>query len=241
MPPKKWPAASREPAENATSNPCRCKPVGPLASWEFEDDAKPATRLAENAILQGSNNHFCILFIGIHAAERWRRNVARCFPLASSQASNKIGVDPSTTLRHDVFHCQARAPGVGDATRGSHMQGKKPCEVGGQSLLALQPPLRIRLLDAEALQRGFALWAASPRAQAREVIAVDGKTLCGSKRSPDGKRAASGFGLRHAWGGKRRSPGASPTWKNLRSTATVIARRSPLNDLGPRPGLDADT
>ncbi len=46
-----------------------------------------------------------------------------------------------------------------------------------------------RLLDTEALQRGFAAWAASLRAAAREVIAVDGKTLRGSKTSPDGKGA----------------------------------------------------
>jgi len=46
-----------------------------------------------------------------------------------------------------------------------------------------------RLLDPEALQRGFAAWAASLRAEAREVIAVDGKTLRGSKTSSDGKGA----------------------------------------------------
>lgn len=47
-----------------------------------------------------------------------------------------------------------------------------------------------RLLDPQALQRGFAAWAASLRAEAREdVIAVDGKTLRGSKTSPDGKGA----------------------------------------------------
>jgi len=46
-----------------------------------------------------------------------------------------------------------------------------------------------RLLDTEALQRGFAAWAASLRAEARGVIAVDGKTLRGSKTSPDGKGA----------------------------------------------------
>ena len=46
-----------------------------------------------------------------------------------------------------------------------------------------------RLLDTQALQRGFAAWAASMRAQAREVIGVDGKTLRGSKTSPDGKGA----------------------------------------------------
>ena len=46
-----------------------------------------------------------------------------------------------------------------------------------------------RLLDAQALQRGFAAWAASMRPEARGVIAVDGKTLRGSKTSSDGKGA----------------------------------------------------
>jgi predicted transposase YbfD/YdcC len=46
-----------------------------------------------------------------------------------------------------------------------------------------------RLLDSEALQRGFTAWAASLRPEAREVIAVDGKTLRGSKTSSDGKGA----------------------------------------------------
>ena len=46
-----------------------------------------------------------------------------------------------------------------------------------------------RLLDTQALQRGFAAWAASLRDEARAVIAVDGKTLRGSKTSPDGKGA----------------------------------------------------
>ena len=46
-----------------------------------------------------------------------------------------------------------------------------------------------RLLDTQALQRGFAAWAASLRVEAREVIAVDGKTLRGSKTAPDGKGA----------------------------------------------------
>ncbi len=46
-----------------------------------------------------------------------------------------------------------------------------------------------RLLDTQALQRGFAAWAASLRAEAREVIAVDGKTLRGSKTSPDERGA----------------------------------------------------
>ena len=62
-----------------------------------------------------------------------------------------------------------------------------------------------RLLDTQALQRGFAAWAASLGAEAQGVIAVDGKTLRGSKTSPDGKRrAASGFGLRHPGGARAR-------------------------------------
>jgi hypothetical protein len=46
-----------------------------------------------------------------------------------------------------------------------------------------------RLLDAEALQRGFAAWTAWLRAGAREGIPVDRKTLPGSKTSSDGKGA----------------------------------------------------
>ena len=47
-----------------------------------------------------------------------------------------------------------------------------------------------RLLDAEALTQGFAAWAASARgALSGQVVAVDGKTLRGSKASPDGKGA----------------------------------------------------
>jgi hypothetical protein len=46
-----------------------------------------------------------------------------------------------------------------------------------------------RLLDAQALERGFEAWAASMRAAARAVIAIDGKTLRGSKTSSDGKGA----------------------------------------------------
>ena len=46
-----------------------------------------------------------------------------------------------------------------------------------------------RLLDAAALARGFAAWAASARTTAREVIAVDGKTLRGSKTTSAGTGA----------------------------------------------------
>ena len=43
-----------------------------------------------------------------------------------------------------------------------------------------------RLLNSQALGRGFAAWAASIRGEAqREVIAVDGKTLRGSKKRRD--------------------------------------------------------
>ena len=52
-----------------------------------------------------------------------------------------------------------------------------------------------RLLDAPALQRGFAAWAASMRGAAREVIAVDGKTLRGSKMSSDGRARCIWFRL----------------------------------------------
>lgn len=47
-----------------------------------------------------------------------------------------------------------------------------------------------RLLDAPALTKGFAAWAASARGGLEgQVVAVDGKTLRGSKTSPDGKGA----------------------------------------------------
>jgi len=58
-----------------------------------------------------------------------------------------------------------------------------------------------RLLDPKALERGFASWAASVRPLAREVVAVDGKTLRGSRQA-DGAGAlhlvsayATGAGL----------------------------------------------
>ncbi len=53
--------------------------------------------------------------------------------------------------------------------------------------IAMAQTLRkgFRLLGPEALERGFTAWAASVRPLAREVIAVDGKTLRGS-RQPDG-------------------------------------------------------
>jgi hypothetical protein len=38
-----------------------------------------------------------------------------------------------------------------------------------------------RLLDAQALARGFAAWAASVRRVEGQVVAVDGKTFRGSK------------------------------------------------------------
>jgi predicted transposase YbfD/YdcC len=46
-----------------------------------------------------------------------------------------------------------------------------------------------RLLDTQALARGFADWAASARGVEGQVVAIDGKTLRGSKMSPDGKGA----------------------------------------------------
>jgi predicted transposase YbfD/YdcC len=46
-----------------------------------------------------------------------------------------------------------------------------------------------RLLDAKALARGFAAWAASVRGAEGQVVAVDGKTLRGSKTSSDGRGA----------------------------------------------------
>jgi predicted transposase YbfD/YdcC len=46
-----------------------------------------------------------------------------------------------------------------------------------------------RLLDAQALQRGFAAWAALLCDSVREMIAADGKTLRGSKTAADGTGA----------------------------------------------------
>ena len=46
-----------------------------------------------------------------------------------------------------------------------------------------------RLIDTQALAKGFAAWAASARGVERQVVAVDGKTLRGSKTSPDGSGA----------------------------------------------------
>jgi len=43
-----------------------------------------------------------------------------------------------------------------------------------------------RLIDAPALAKGFAAWAASARGVARQVVAVDGKTLRGSKTDGTG-------------------------------------------------------
>jgi predicted transposase YbfD/YdcC len=46
-----------------------------------------------------------------------------------------------------------------------------------------------RVLDTQALAKGFAAWAASARGAERQVVAVDGKTLRGSKKSSDGTGA----------------------------------------------------
>ena len=46
-----------------------------------------------------------------------------------------------------------------------------------------------RLIDSRALSRGFAAWAASVRGVEGQVVAVDGKTLRGSKMSSDGTGA----------------------------------------------------
>ena len=46
-----------------------------------------------------------------------------------------------------------------------------------------------RLLDTQALAKGFAAWAASAWGAERQVVAVDGKTLRGSKKSSDGTGA----------------------------------------------------
>jgi len=46
-----------------------------------------------------------------------------------------------------------------------------------------------RLIDARALSESFASWAASLRGCEREIVAVDGKTLRGSKTAKDGTGA----------------------------------------------------
>jgi hypothetical protein len=46
-----------------------------------------------------------------------------------------------------------------------------------------------RLLPPKVLEERFAEWVASLREIAREVVAIDGKTLRGSKKSADGKDA----------------------------------------------------
>ena len=46
-----------------------------------------------------------------------------------------------------------------------------------------------RLIDSRALAQGFAAWAASVRGVEGQVVAVDGKTLRGSKMSSDGTGA----------------------------------------------------
>ena len=51
------------------------------------------------------------------------------------------------------------------------------------------------MLDLQALQRGFAAWAASPRGAVREAIAVDVKTLRGSKMSSDRRARCIWFRL----------------------------------------------
>ena len=46
-----------------------------------------------------------------------------------------------------------------------------------------------RLIDTQALAQGFAAWTASARRVERQVVAVDGKTLRGSKMAADGRGA----------------------------------------------------
>src|ERR1700733_3310995 len=88
-----------------------------------------------------------------------------------------------------------------------------------------------RLLDSEALQRGFAAWAASLRVEAREVIAVDGKTLRGSKTSPDGKGAlhlVSAYATEAGWcspnGRSMGSPTRSRRSRNFSTCSTSRGR-----------------
>jgi predicted transposase YbfD/YdcC len=61
------------------------------------------------------------------------------------------------------------------------LRGYLPFESGVATAQTLRKVFR--LLDPKTLEQGFAAWAASVRPLAREVIAVDGKTLRGSRQS----------------------------------------------------------
>src|SRR5208283_1790847 len=94
---------------------------------------------------------------------------------------------------------------AGDAgwrrVRGGRLGGCGGDRDRGVGLAALLSVVRQRHPDGADFAQGFSLaghvgfatrlcpWSASLRAEAREVIAVDGKTLRGSKTSPDGKGA----------------------------------------------------
>ncbi|AZG78809.1 ISAs1 family transposase (plasmid) [Methylocystis rosea] len=77
-----------------------------------------------------------------------------------------------------------------------------------------------RLLDPQALERGFSAWAASIRPAAREVVAVDGNTLRGSRQS-------DGTGTLYLVSATPRRP--SWCWRNAPSTANPTRSRRSRN------------
>src|ERR1700685_3275241 len=106
-----------------------------------------------------------------------------------------------------------------------------------------------RSLDTQALQRSFAAWAASLRAEAREVIAVDGKTLRGSKTSPDGKGALhlvsayateAGLGLApRAVDGKSNEITAIPELLDMLNLKGAMCRSTPWGRRRRSPGASS--
>lgn len=73
--------------------------------------------------------------------------------------------------------------GVGEVATGAldWLRGFLPFTDGVATAQTLRKVFR--LLDPQALERGFSAWAASIRPAAREVVAVDGNTLRGSRQS----------------------------------------------------------
>ena len=119
-----------------------------------------------------------------------------------------------------------------EALETSPTSGPAPVKAEAALRVAAAQTLRkvFRLLDTQALQRGFAAWAASVGAEAQGVIAVDGKTLRGSKTSPDGKGAlhlvsayATQAGLVLA---NARSTGSPTRSRRSRSSSTCSPSRA---------------
>jgi hypothetical protein len=97
-----------------------------------------------------------------------------------------------------------------------------------------------RLLDTQALQRGFAAWAAALRAAAREVIAVDGKTLRGSGKGA--RRVVSTYATEAGLVLAQRSVQGSPTRsRRSRNSWTCSMLSAGANIPVPLPELGAST